>query len=147
MLCILQIKFESFGTKQGPLHGLPISTPYVTKDYLQLKRFQAQTAGTTYCYDFPEMFRQMTERLWKEYIEERPDQNIQMPEQIMDYVELVMENEDTLVEQKRIPGENNVSFLGFIFVCLISHFSLFIFQLILFSVGWHGCMALNNVHS
>ncbi|XP_034234889.1 acetyl-CoA carboxylase isoform X2 [Thrips palmi] len=106
------IKFDSFGTKQGPLHGLPISTPYVTKDYLQLKRFQAQTAGTTYAYDFPEMFRQMTERLWKEFIEERPGQDIKMPDQVLDYVELVMENEETLVEQKRIPGENNVGMVA-----------------------------------
>lgn len=54
------------------MHGLPISIPYVTKDYLQQKRFQAQSAGTTYVYDIPDMFRQMTEKLWKEFIEERP---------------------------------------------------------------------------
>jgi acetyl-CoA carboxylase/biotin carboxylase 1 len=37
-----QMKFEAWpGTgKPGPLHDLPISTPYMTKDYLQLKRFQ-----------------------------------------------------------------------------------------------------------
>lgn len=66
-----QIKFEGFGARQGPLHGLPISTPYMTKDYLQLKRFQAQTNGTTYVYDFPEMFRQALERVWEEYLTER----------------------------------------------------------------------------
>ena len=54
------------------MHGLPISTPYVTKDYLQQKRFQAQSSGTTYVYDIPDMFRQTTEKLWKEFIEERP---------------------------------------------------------------------------
>jgi hypothetical protein len=54
------------------MHGLPISTPYVTKDYLQQKRFQAQSVGTTYVYDIPDMFRQMTEKLWKEFIDERP---------------------------------------------------------------------------
>jgi acetyl-CoA carboxylase/biotin carboxylase 2 len=36
-----------------------INTPYVTKDLLQAKRFQAQSLGTTYVYDFPEMFRQV----------------------------------------------------------------------------------------
>ena len=51
--------FKAYGTKQGPLHGLLISTPYVTKDLLQLKRFQAQQSGTTYVYDFPEMFKQV----------------------------------------------------------------------------------------
>lgn len=51
--------FDSYGDKQGPLHGMLINTPYVTKDLLQAKRFQAQTLGTTYVYDFPEMFRQV----------------------------------------------------------------------------------------
>lgn len=66
-----QIKFEGFGIRQGPLHGLPISTPYMTKDYLQLKRFQAQKNGTTYVYDFPEMFRQALEREWEKYLKAR----------------------------------------------------------------------------
>ena len=35
------------------------STPYMTKDQLQQRRFQAQTLGTTYVYDFPEMFHQV----------------------------------------------------------------------------------------
>ncbi|MEQ2179316.1 hypothetical protein GOODEAATRI_023458 [Goodea atripinnis] len=54
-----QIMFQSYGDKQGPLHGMLINTPYVTKDLLQAKRFQAQTLGTTYVYDVPEMFRQV----------------------------------------------------------------------------------------
>ena len=58
-VCVLQIMFESYGPKRGPLHGLLVSTPYVTKDHLQLKRFQAQSSGTTYVYDYPEMFRQV----------------------------------------------------------------------------------------
>lgn len=72
----LQIKFESYESKQGPLHGLPVSTPYVTKDFLQQKRFQAQSAGTTYVYDIPDMFRQMIETLWQEYILEHPNGNL-----------------------------------------------------------------------
>lgn len=58
-LSSLQIMFLSYGDKQGPLHGMLINTPYVTKDLLQAKRFQAQTLGTTYVYDFPEMFKQV----------------------------------------------------------------------------------------
>lgn len=55
----LQIMFQSYGDKQGPHHGMLINTPYVTKDLLQAKRFQAQSLGTTYVYDFPEMIRQV----------------------------------------------------------------------------------------
>lgn len=54
--------FQAYGDKQGPLHGMLINTPYVTKDLLQSKRFQAQSLGTTYVYDFPEMFRQVLGR-------------------------------------------------------------------------------------
>ncbi|XP_077869541.1 acetyl-CoA carboxylase-like, partial [Saccoglossus kowalevskii] len=61
------IMFEAYGVKQGPLHGLLVSTPYMTKDHLQAKRFQAQKNGTTYVYDFPEMFRQAVNNIWLEY--------------------------------------------------------------------------------
>ncbi|RZF37309.1 hypothetical protein LSTR_LSTR005641 [Laodelphax striatellus] len=105
------IKLESYGPKVGPMHGLPVSTPYVTKDYLQQKRFQAQNIGTTYVYDFPDMFRQMTEKMWKEYIEERPNETIEKPSQLMNCVELVVED-DHLVEIKRLPGENNVGMVA-----------------------------------
>lgn len=61
MLCpSLQIMLQSYGDKQGLQHGMLINTPYVTKDLLQAKRFQAQSLGTTYVYDFPEMIRQVS---------------------------------------------------------------------------------------
>ncbi|XP_065368602.1 acetyl-CoA carboxylase isoform X2 [Calliphora vicina] len=100
------IKFKAYGDKQGSLHGLPISTPYMTKDFLQQKRFQAQSNGTTYVYDIPDMFRQMTERLWKEYSMARPSIDVRIPEKILvECVELVLDG-DNLVEMKRLPGEN-----------------------------------------
>ncbi|XP_076618553.1 acetyl-CoA carboxylase isoform X2 [Colletes latitarsis] len=115
------IRFESCPSamanttwRPGPMHGLPISTPYLTKDYLQAKRFQAQSAGTTYVYDLPDMFRQQTEKFWHKYIEERPNCNITIPNPIMDCVELVLEG-DNLVEQKRLPGENNVGMVAWRF--------------------------------
>ena len=58
VFAVVQMTYQAYGPKKGALHGLLISTPYVTKDHLQLKRYQAQTNGTTYVYDFPEMFRQ-----------------------------------------------------------------------------------------
>ncbi|KAG4075355.1 hypothetical protein HA402_003146 [Bradysia odoriphaga] len=101
------IKFMSYGPKEGPLHGLAISTPYLTKDFLQQKRFQAQSAGTTYAYDIPDMFRQMAERHWKEYSKARPLIDIRMPEKVLlEVVELVVVG-DTLEEMQRLPGEND----------------------------------------
>ena len=45
--------FESLNGKGGPLHGRSLRTPYFTRDQLQLKRFSAQSNGTTYVYDIP----------------------------------------------------------------------------------------------
>ncbi|KMQ93420.1 acetyl- carboxylase [Lasius niger] len=117
------IRFESYpptaanaaNWRPGLMHGLPISTPYLTKDYLQAKRFQAQSAGTTYVYDLPDMFRQQVEKLWQKYVEERPLNDgrtpIAIPNPVMDVVELVLDGEQ-LVEQKRLPGENDVGMIA-----------------------------------
>jgi acetyl-CoA carboxylase/biotin carboxylase 1 len=98
------VKFEAYGPRHGPLHGLPISTPYMTKDYLQLKRFQAQSNGTTYVYDYPDMFRQTCKRMWNEYIARHSKDNVILPELLVSSVELVLDVEGNLIEQKRLPG-------------------------------------------
>ncbi|KAM6165825.1 acetyl-CoA carboxylase 2 isoform 2-T2 [Erethizon dorsatum] len=99
------IMFHSFGDKQGSLHGMLINTPYVTKDLLQAKRFQAQSLGTTYVYDFPEMFRQALFKLWGS-----PDK---YPKDILTYTELVLDSQDQLVEMNRLPGGNEVGMVAF----------------------------------
>lgn len=107
------IMFQSYGPKQGPMHGLPISTPYVTKDYLQQKRFLAQSQGTTYVYDMPDMFGQMVERRWREAIADGLVSG-PAPDKLLDIVELVLEadGEQRLIEQKRLPGQNNVGMVA-----------------------------------
>ncbi|XP_058387618.1 acetyl-CoA carboxylase 2 isoform X2 [Diceros bicornis minor] len=99
------IMFHSFGNKQGPQHGMLINTPYVTKDLLQAKRFQAQSLGTTYVYDFPEMFRQALFKLWGS-----PDK---YPKDILTYSELVLDPQGQLVEMNRLPGGNEVGMVAF----------------------------------
>lgn len=99
------IMFHSFGNKQGSLHGMLINTPYVTKDLLQAKRFQAQSLGTTYVYDFPEMFRQALFKLWGS-----PEK---YPKDILTYTELVLDSQGQLVEMNRLPGCNEVGMVAF----------------------------------
>ncbi|XP_077942833.1 acetyl-CoA carboxylase isoform X1 [Gasterosteus aculeatus] len=100
-----QIMFQSYGDKQGPLHGMLINTPYVTKDLLQAKRFQAQTLGTTYVYDFPEMFRQALFKLWG------PGEKY--PKDVLMCTELVVDPEGQLVQMNRLPGDNDVGMVAF----------------------------------
>ncbi|KAJ0182987.1 hypothetical protein K1T71_000963 [Dendrolimus kikuchii] len=107
------IMFQSYGPKQGPMHGLPISTPYVTKDYLQQKRFLATSQGTTYVYDLPDMFRQVVERRWRECIEDGSVDG-PPPDNVMSSVELVVEADGDrgIVEVTRLPGQNNVGMVA-----------------------------------
>ncbi|XP_056601991.1 acetyl-CoA carboxylase isoform X2 [Triplophysa dalaica] len=100
-----QIMFQSYGDKQGPLHGMLINTPYVTKDLLQAKRFQAQTLGTTYVYDFPEMFRQALFKLWG------PGDSY--PQDVLMCNELVLDSQGSLVQMNRLPGDNEVGMVAF----------------------------------
>ena len=53
---------------QGPLHGLPVSTPYMTKDYLETKRSKAIALETTFVYDYPDLFKVNLKDIWKEHI-------------------------------------------------------------------------------
>lgn len=62
-------------------------------------------------FDLPDMFRQMTEKLWKQFSKERPSEDIRIPEKaLLECNELVL-NGDTMEEVQRLPGENDVSLL------------------------------------
>ncbi|XP_051888522.1 acetyl-CoA carboxylase 2 isoform X1 [Pristis pectinata] len=99
-----QIMFISYGDKQGPLHGMLMSTPYVTKDLLQAKRFQAQSLGTTYAYDFPEMFQQALFKMW--------GSDVEHPKEPLQCTELVLDSHGQLVHMNRIPGGNEVGMVA-----------------------------------
>ncbi|CAH1789095.1 unnamed protein product [Owenia fusiformis] len=105
-----QVMFQAWGTKQGPLHGYALSTPYQTKDHLQLKRFQAQSNGTTYVYDFPQMFRQALKLIWEEHQKLHPD--VVIPESSVTCIELVLDAQGVLCEINRVSGENEIGMVA-----------------------------------
>ncbi|XP_049326203.1 acetyl-CoA carboxylase 2 isoform X3 [Astyanax mexicanus] len=100
-----QIMFQSYTGKHGPLHGMIINTPYVTKDLLQAKRFQAQTLGTTYVYDFPELFRQALFKVW--------GADDSYPKDVLMCSELVLDSQGRLVQLNRLPGDNEMGMVAF----------------------------------
>ncbi|TNM85092.1 hypothetical protein fugu_009270 [Takifugu bimaculatus] len=103
-----QIMFQAYGDKQGPLHGMLINTPYVTKDLLQSKRFQAQSLGTTYVYDFPEMFRQALKKLWHSTQTYANLPKCPAPSELLTFTELVLDAQGQLVQMNRLPGGNEI---------------------------------------
>ncbi|ODV86304.1 hypothetical protein CANARDRAFT_6793 [[Candida] arabinofermentans NRRL YB-2248] len=99
--------FRSIGTP-GSMHLRPIATPYPTKEWLQPKRQRAHGLGTTYVYDFPELFKQSVISQWKKY-----NPSIKIDDDAFSYAELIIDDADELTEVQREPGANNVGMVGF----------------------------------
>lgn len=112
-----QIVFESYGQKQGPHHGLPISTPYVTKDHLQLKRFSAQSLGTTYVYDFPELFKQAIINEWEEW-GSASKKEMNPAKDVVKVKEYVLDENDQLMPMNRLHGENTIGMIAWKMECV-----------------------------
>lgn len=97
--------FKSLG-KPGSMHLRPISTPYSTKESLQPKRYKAHLMGTTYCYDFPDLFRQAFVSAWKKF------PNLKMSDDFFSSSELILDASGELSEIKREPGTNNIGMVA-----------------------------------
>ncbi|CAI5755652.1 unnamed protein product [Candida verbasci] len=99
--------FKSIG-HPGSMHLRPISTPYPAKESLQPKRYKAHNMGTTYVYDFPELFRQATLSQWKKY-------GKKAPKDVFTSLELISDEGDdlNLTAVEREPGSNRIGMVGF----------------------------------
>ncbi|KAJ3014968.1 acetyl-coenzyme-A carboxylase [Thoreauomyces humboldtii] len=97
-------KLQSLSSPPGPLHHLPVGAPYPTRAAIQPKRYKAHLMGTTYIYDFPELFRRSVEKRWSSYSKRT---GARVPSVAMNVVELVLGKDGELVETYREPGEND----------------------------------------
>ena len=104
------IKFSLLNPDQkGAWNGLPVSTPYMTKDHLEMKRSKAQENNTTYVYDYPELFRLNVLQSWRESNSDKiSEQDLQ---NIVQVVELDLQD-NKLIKVKRFPGENNIAMVA-----------------------------------
>ncbi|KAG8215027.1 acetyl-CoA carboxylase [Butyriboletus roseoflavus] len=106
------IILKSIGEK-GPLHLLPVNQPYPTKESLQPKRYQAHLIGTTYVYDFPELFSKALHNVW---IKARTfDSSLILPKKLLEAKELVLAEHDQLTEVDRAPGNNTFGMVAWVF--------------------------------
>ncbi|KAK9479207.1 acetyl-CoA carboxylase [Lipomyces japonicus] len=102
--------FKSLG-KPGNMHLRSINTPYPTKEWLQPKRYKAHLMGTTYVYDFPELFNQAIRSSWL-------TAGGKAPEKVLTYKELILDDSGELSEVSREPGANNTGMVAWIFTAL-----------------------------
>ncbi|KAF9208988.1 acetyl-coenzyme-A carboxylase [Haplosporangium sp. Z 27] len=104
--------FKSVGAP-GPYHLLPVSQPYPTKEWLQPRRYKAHLMGTTYVYDFGELFRQAIRTQWNHAIKQDPSRKI--PSQVLEMRELVLDEKQELQQVVREAGSNNCGMVAWIF--------------------------------
>lgn len=98
---------------QGQYHLQRVNFPYTTKESLQPKRYQAHVVGTTYVYDFPDLFRQAVRRVWEKAAEHYP--GLKEPSELVVANELVLDETGQLQEVPRLPGLNTCGMVGWIF--------------------------------
>lgn len=103
---------KSIGDK-GPLHLQPVHQAYPTKESLQPKRYQAHLIGTTYVYDFPDLFSKALNNVW---VKARvTDPSLVVPKAVLESKELVLDEHDKLQEVDRAPGNNTCGMIGWVF--------------------------------
>ncbi|CAG8486585.1 8073_t:CDS:2 [Diversispora eburnea] len=105
------IILKSIG-KTGSMHLQSIHTPYPTKEWLQPKRYKAHLLGTTYVYDFPELFRQATRTQWNRAAHYNPE--LKCPNDVLEAKELVLDDKDKLQEVDRAPGTNTCGMVAWV---------------------------------
>jgi acetyl-CoA carboxylase / biotin carboxylase 1 len=103
---------KSIGDK-GPLHLQPVSHAYPTKESLQPKRYQAHLIGTTYVYDFPDLFSKALHNVWVKA--RNTDPSLVLPKTFLESKELVLDEHDRLTEVDRAPGNNTFGMVGWVF--------------------------------
>ncbi|KAF8636390.1 hypothetical protein AX17_003572 [Amanita inopinata Kibby_2008] len=103
---------KSIGDK-GPLHLQPVHQAYPTKGSLQPKRYQAHLIGTTYVYDFPELFSKALHNVWTKARE--IDASLTLPKNLLESKELILDEHDLLTEVDRAPGNNTFGMVAWVF--------------------------------
>jgi acetyl-CoA carboxylase/biotin carboxylase 1 len=106
---------------QGQFHLQPVNFPYSTKESLQPRRYQAHVIGTTYVYDFPDLFRQAVEKAWRQLTTYLP--HVKMPAEILTATELVLDEAGEMTEVNRAPGLNTCGMVAWVFTMKTPEYS------------------------
>ena len=91
--------------------------PYKLPDPIQRKRFQAQNHATTYCYDFPSLYKVAIKSFWEEYEKtlqsSSSSSSVKIPSCFMECNELIIDSETgKLVTVDRQPGLNDIGMVA-----------------------------------
>lgn len=97
------------GGTPGSMHMRPVLSPYPTKEHLQLRRYNANLKGTTFVYDFPDLFKEAIHAQWLKAFGSEP------PQEFFAANELTFDqNGDNLIEVNREPGANECGMVAWL---------------------------------
>jgi len=99
--------------ERGPLHLQPVHQSYSTKESLQPKRYQAHLVGTTYVYDFSDLFSKALQNVWAKA--RSLNSSLSPAKKLIETKELVLDENDQLAEVDRAPGNNTFGMVGWVF--------------------------------
>ena len=83
--------------------GYP-EAPYKTKESIQPKRYKAHLMGTTYVYDFPDLFRSALHDVWTRVYKARPETKVPRPGDLLKVQELILNDLGEIKLTIREPG-------------------------------------------
>lgn len=102
---------------QGNLHLQPVNLPYQTKNFLQPKRYKAHVVGTTFAYDFPDLFRQALRKEWRAAADANKATG-PAPTDPLKCEELVLDEFGKPQPVTRAPGNNNIGMVAWLFTMM-----------------------------
>ncbi|KAI8319859.1 acetyl-CoA carboxylase [Martensiomyces pterosporus] len=106
--------FQSLDSPAGSYNGKLVSTPHQPKEWLQPRRYKAHIMGTTYVYDFPDLFHQAVSVQWAR-IAKMGGTAASAPRKLLDAQELVWdEATQSLVESDRDAGRNTCGMVAWV---------------------------------
>ncbi|KAJ2826052.1 acetyl-coenzyme-A carboxylase [Coemansia erecta] len=102
--------FRSLDLPAGSYNNMLVATPHQPKEWLQPRRYKAHVMGTTYVYDFPDLFQQAVSVQWARMAKLGGGAAAAAsapPAQLIEARELVWDDAaQALVESDREPGRN-----------------------------------------
>ncbi|KAL7749387.1 acetyl-coenzyme-A carboxylase [Sorochytrium milnesiophthora] len=99
---------------EGMWNNMDVSSPHPIKEKIQPKRYRAHLLGTTYVYDFVELFREAVLAQWRKYAAKYPDSPVQRPAVLLKAQELALDADDKLQPVTRPAGSNTCGMVAWL---------------------------------
>ncbi|KAJ2141204.1 acetyl-coenzyme-A carboxylase [Coemansia sp. RSA 678] len=106
--------FRSLDSPAGSYNNMLVATPHQPKEWLQPRRYKAHIMGTTYVYDFPDLFQQAVSVQWAR-VAKLGGGSVSAPAQLVEAHELVWDDAtQMLVESDRDAGRNTCGMVAWV---------------------------------